>query len=73
MKFSLVHLVYPIAFPECGAIIGGIERLITTQRMKRSLFTLFILSVLGLAGCGQTGPLYMPEDASKNEQPSQQQ
>ncbi|KJY90071.1 LPS translocon maturation chaperone LptM [Vibrio neptunius] len=40
--------------------------------MKKSLIALFLLSVLGLTGCGQTGPLYMPEDASQNEQPSQQ-
>ncbi|WP_432715637.1 LPS translocon maturation chaperone LptM [Vibrio sinaloensis] len=39
--------------------------------MKKSLITLFIVSVLGLAGCGQTGPLYMPEDAQQNEQPTQ--
>ncbi|WP_420835069.1 LPS translocon maturation chaperone LptM [Vibrio galatheae] len=39
--------------------------------MKKSLVALFIFSVLGLAGCGQTGPLYMPEDAPQTEQPSQ--
>ncbi|MFM2588327.1 lipoprotein [Vibrio sp. TBV020] len=71
MKFSIVHPIYPIAFPECGAIIGGIERIITIQPMKKSILVLFIFSLLGLAGCGQTGPLYMPEDAQQNEQPSQ--
>nr|WP_114767792.1 lipoprotein [Vibrio rhodolitus] len=68
MKFCIVHLVYPIAFPECGAIIGGIERIITVRPMKKSILALFIVSVLGLAGCGQTGPLYMPDDAQQNEQ-----
>ncbi|MCZ4296168.1 MULTISPECIES: lipoprotein [Vibrio] len=71
MKFRIVHLIYPIAFLECGAIIGGIDRIITIQPMKKSILALFIFSVLGLAGCGQTGPLYMPEDAQQNEQSSQ--
>ncbi|WP_425425262.1 LPS translocon maturation chaperone LptM [Vibrio sonorensis] len=39
--------------------------------MKKIIATLFIFSILGLAGCGQTGPLYMPEDAPQNEQSSQ--
>ncbi|WP_439333296.1 LPS translocon maturation chaperone LptM [Vibrio aquaticus] len=39
--------------------------------MKKSLLALFIFTLLGLAGCGQTGPLYMPNDAPQNEQPSQ--
>ncbi|RJX65296.1 lipopeptide [Vibrio sinensis] len=68
MKFSIVHLIYPIAFLECGAIIGGIERIITIEPMKKSILALFIISVLGIAGCGQTGPLYMPGDAPQNEQ-----
>nr|WP_162045350.1 lipoprotein [Vibrio taketomensis] len=68
MKFCIVHLVYPIAFPECGAIIGGIERIITVRPMKKSILALFIVSMLGLAGCGQTGPLYMPDDNQQNEQ-----
>ncbi|WP_425597858.1 LPS translocon maturation chaperone LptM [Vibrio nereis] len=38
--------------------------------MKKSILALFIVSVLGLAGCGQTGPLYMPEETPQNEQPS---
>nr|WP_083239629.1 lipoprotein [Vibrio scophthalmi] len=68
MKFCLVHLVYPIAFLECGAIIGGIGIIITISPMKKSILALFLLSILGLAGCGQTGPLYMPDDAPQNEQ-----
>ncbi|MDA0150335.1 lipoprotein [Vibrio sp. LaRot3] len=68
MKFCLVHPIYPIAFLECGAIIGGIERIITIRPMKKSIIALFLLSVLGLAGCGQTGPLYMPDDSQQNEQ-----
>ncbi|EGU29517.1 MULTISPECIES: LPS translocon maturation chaperone LptM [Vibrio] len=36
--------------------------------MKKSILALFLLSMLGLAGCGQTGPLYMPDDAPQNEQ-----
>ncbi|MCW8334990.1 lipoprotein [Vibrio sp. SCSIO 43135] len=68
MKFSIVHPFYPIAFPECGAIIGGIELIITKSKMKKYVVALFMFSVLALAGCGQTGPLYMPEDAPQNEQ-----
>ncbi|WP_367987574.1 lipoprotein [Vibrio sp. NTOU-M3] len=68
MKFSVVHPIYPIAFPECGAIIGGIGIIITISVMKKPLLALFLLSVLGLAGCGQTGSLYMPKDAPQNEQ-----
>ncbi|EGA67857.1 hypothetical protein VISI1226_16318 [Vibrio sinaloensis DSM 21326] len=70
MKFSIVHLIYPIAFPECGAIIGGIDEIITIEPMKKSILALFIVSVLGLAGCGQTGSLYMPDEAPQNEQSS---
>ncbi|WP_444485033.1 LPS translocon maturation chaperone LptM [Vibrio salinus] len=36
--------------------------------MKKIITALFMLSVLALAGCGQTGPLYMPKDAPQNEQ-----
>ncbi|WP_408063502.1 LPS translocon maturation chaperone LptM [Vibrio renipiscarius] len=36
--------------------------------MKKSILALFLLSMLGLVGCGQTGPLYMPSDAPQNEQ-----
>jgi len=68
MKFSFVHPICPIAFPDCGAIIGGIESIITTCKMKKSITAIFLLSVLALAGCGQTGPLYMPDDAQNNEQ-----
>ncbi|WP_409350866.1 LPS translocon maturation chaperone LptM [Vibrio sinaloensis] len=38
--------------------------------MKKSILALFIVSVLGLAGCGQTGSLYMPDEAPQNEQSS---
>ncbi|MBY7765903.1 lipoprotein [Vibrio fluvialis] len=68
MKFSLVHPVYPIAFPDCGAIIGGIDSIITICKMKKSITALFLLSLLTLAGCGQTGQLYMPDDAQQSEQ-----
>ncbi|WP_425445124.1 LPS translocon maturation chaperone LptM [Vibrio xiamenensis] len=35
--------------------------------MKKTLLALFIFSVVGLSGCGQTGPLYMPADTQQNE------
>lgn len=42
-----------------------------TCKMKKTIIALFLLSLLGLAGCGQTGPLYMPDDAQQqNEQTS---
>ncbi|EIV8468602.1 lipoprotein [Vibrio vulnificus] len=69
MKFSIVHPVYPIAFPECGAIIGGIESIITICKMKKILTVLLTLSVALLAGCGQSGALYIPDDAQQSEQP----
>ncbi|HAS8546320.1 TPA: lipopeptide [Vibrio vulnificus] len=68
MKFSIVHLIYPIAFPECGAIIGGIESIITICKMKKILTVLLTLSVALLAGCGQSGALYIPDDAQQSEQ-----
>ncbi|MCK6265727.1 lipoprotein [Vibrio sp. ZSDE26] len=68
MKFRIVHLFYPIAFLDCGAIIGGIESIITRCKMKKSIVALFMLSIFTLAGCGQTGGLYMPEEAAQNEQ-----
>ncbi|MBF9001958.1 lipoprotein [Vibrio sp. NFV-1] len=68
MKFSFIHLVYPIAFPDCGAIIGGIDEIITNCKMKKTITALFLLSTLVLAGCGQTGPLYMPDDSQQNSQ-----
>ncbi|WP_420911048.1 LPS translocon maturation chaperone LptM [Vibrio aestuarianus] len=37
--------------------------------MKKSITALFMLSVLALAGCGQTGPLYMPDEPTQHEQP----
>nr|WP_146447214.1 lipoprotein [Vibrio cyclitrophicus] len=69
MKFSIVHPFYPIAFLECGAIIGGIELIITICKMKKLITALFMVSVIGLSGCGQTGPLYDPEDVQQTEQP----
>lgn len=30
--------------------------------MKKTTFSLLALTVLGLAGCGQTGPLYLPDE-----------
>ncbi|EPE2651864.1 LPS translocon maturation chaperone LptM [Vibrio fluvialis] len=36
--------------------------------MKKSITALFLLSLLTLASCGQTGPLYMPDDAQQSEQ-----
>ncbi|HFQ4984221.1 TPA: lipoprotein [Vibrio vulnificus] len=68
MKFSIVHPIYPIAFPECGAIIGGIESIITICKMKKILTVLLALSVALLAGCGQSGALYIPDDAQQSEQ-----
>nr|WP_193254835.1 lipoprotein [Vibrio navarrensis] len=68
MKFSIVHLIYPIAFPECGAIIGGIESIITICKMKKFLTVLLTLSVALLAGCGQSGSLYIPDDTPPSEQ-----
>ncbi|RBO15871.1 lipopeptide [Vibrio cholerae] len=68
MKFSFVHPIYPIAFPNRGAIIGGIDSISTICKMKKKFTALFLLSALVLAGCGQTGPLYMPDDAKQSEQ-----
>ncbi|MGF1752979.1 lipoprotein [Vibrio makurazakiensis] len=70
MKFGIVHPFYPIAFPECGAIIGGIELIITNCKMKKLITALFMLSVIGLSGCGQTGGLYMPDESQQQEQQS---
>lgn len=33
--------------------------------MKKQIIALFMLSLSLLAGCGQTGPLYHPEDESQ--------
>ncbi|GLR03066.1 hypothetical protein GCM10007906_06530 [Vibrio hyugaensis] len=60
--------VYPIAFPECGAIIGGIGLIITICKMKKLLTVLFVMVAATLAGCGQSGSLYIPDDAQQNEQ-----
>ncbi|NLS13655.1 lipoprotein [Vibrio sp. SM6] len=70
MKFSFIHLIYPIAFPECGAIIGGIGLIITMCKMKKlstSLRASALLVVTGLflVGCGQSGALYLPQDETQ--------
>ncbi|WP_439333278.1 LPS translocon maturation chaperone LptM [Vibrio viridaestus] len=36
--------------------------------MKKVITALFMLSMLALSGCGQTGPLYMPKDSPQSEQ-----
>ncbi|WP_445206084.1 LPS translocon maturation chaperone LptM [Vibrio sp. 10N] len=37
--------------------------------MKKTITAMFMLVIVGLAGCGQTGELYMPaEEAPANEQ-----
>ncbi|MCH4812032.1 LPS translocon maturation chaperone LptM [Vreelandella neptunia] len=36
-----------------------------------AILTLAALLLTGLAGCGQKGPLYLPEDAPADEQPSE--
>ncbi|WP_411861549.1 LPS translocon maturation chaperone LptM [Vibrio sp. MACH09] len=35
--------------------------------MKKIIIILSFLSILGLAGCGNTGPLYMPQDETPSE------
>ncbi|MGO1296090.1 MAG: LPS translocon maturation chaperone LptM [Vibrio sp.] len=35
--------------------------------MKKWITALFLLSVMTLNGCGQTGPLYMPDDSSSQQ------
>ncbi|CAH0542631.1 hypothetical protein VMF7928_04128 [Vibrio marisflavi CECT 7928] len=36
--------------------------------MKKTLIALTVMSALALAGCGQTGPLYMPKDNTTNSE-----
>ncbi|MEI8632235.1 lipoprotein [Vibrio sp. PP-XX7] len=36
--------------------------------MNKKLTALLVFCVLALVGCGQTGPLYMPKDATHHEQ-----
>ncbi|ASI89355.1 hypothetical protein BSZ05_05780 [Vibrio mediterranei] len=58
-----------MAFLIRGAIIGGIDSIITICKMKKTITAFFMLVVVTLAGCGQTGPLYLPaDDAPANEQ-----
>ncbi|GAD77885.1 hypothetical protein VAZ01S_097_00140 [Vibrio azureus NBRC 104587] len=59
---------YPIAFLECGAIIEGIDSIITICKMKKLLMVLGMLAATTLVGCGQSGALYIPDDAQQTEQ-----
>ncbi|MDX1303934.1 LPS translocon maturation chaperone LptM [Photobacterium sp.] len=36
--------------------------------MRKGLLAIFVLSILALAGCGQSGGLYMPDDSQQQEQ-----
>ncbi|PSV24820.1 MULTISPECIES: lipoprotein [unclassified Photobacterium] len=36
--------------------------------MRKGLLAIFVLATLTLAGCGQSGALYMPKDAPQQEQ-----
>ncbi|ABU69339.1 MULTISPECIES: LPS translocon maturation chaperone LptM [Vibrio] len=36
--------------------------------MKKLLTVLFVMVAATLAGCGQSGSLYIPDDAQQNEQ-----
>nr|WP_237485478.1 lipoprotein [Vibrio hippocampi] len=63
MKFRVVHFSVPIAFLILGAIIGGIELIITINAMKKTISAFFILVAVTLSGCGQMGPLYLPDEA----------
>ncbi|QIA62162.1 lipopeptide [Vibrio astriarenae] len=40
--------------------------------MKKSLVVMFIVSTLAIAGCGQSGALYLPQDDTQSEQTQQQ-
>ncbi|MGF1725898.1 LPS translocon maturation chaperone LptM [Photobacterium nomapromontoriensis] len=37
--------------------------------MRKGLLAILLLGVLALTGCGQSGPLYMPDDAEQQQQP----
>ncbi|SHF45584.1 lipoprotein-attachment site-containing protein [Vibrio gazogenes DSM 21264] len=37
-------------------------------KMNKKFTALLVLCVLALAGCGQTGPLYMPQDNTPQNQ-----
>lgn len=39
--------------------------------MKKIIAGLCLLSILSLAGCGNTGSLYMPEDAPQESEQTQ--
>ncbi|MGY0617529.1 LPS translocon maturation chaperone LptM [Vibrio sp. FJH11] len=36
--------------------------------MKKLVTVLFVMAAATLAGCGQSGPLYVPDDTQQNEQ-----
>ncbi|EGR0213798.1 LPS translocon maturation chaperone LptM [Vibrio parahaemolyticus] len=36
--------------------------------MKKLVIVLFVMAAAMLAGCGQSGSLYIPDDAQQNEQ-----
>ncbi len=40
------------------------------MRIKLIIGILFITLMCGLSSCGQRGPLYLPADETKNQQPA---
>ncbi|PSW13077.1 hypothetical protein C9I98_22530 [Photobacterium sanctipauli] len=36
--------------------------------MRKGLIAIFVLSILALTGCGQSGPLYMPDESEQQQQ-----
>ncbi|GAL16206.1 hypothetical protein JCM19233_7229 [Vibrio astriarenae] len=42
------------------------------KRDEKSLVVMFIVSTLAIAGCGQSGALYLPQDDTQSEQTQQQ-
>ncbi|MGF1715203.1 LPS translocon maturation chaperone LptM [Photobacterium chitinilyticum] len=36
--------------------------------MHKGLLAILVLGVLALNGCGQSGPLYMPDDSEQQQQ-----
>ncbi|MBC7003332.1 lipoprotein [Photobacterium sp. BZF1] len=39
--------------------------------MRKGLLAILVLGVLALTGCGQSGPLYMPDDNEQQQQNDQ--
>ncbi|MBY5948578.1 LPS translocon maturation chaperone LptM [Photobacterium rosenbergii] len=39
--------------------------------MRKGLLAILVLGVLALTGCGQSGPLYMPDDSEQQQQNDQ--